>query len=69
MLRLTAPTEVPCLDRHAAPPSLPPHALQLGGPITDQVLRTLQARNQAKADAAIAALGDDWVFHPSRRIR
>ena len=43
--------------------------LPLRGPMSEQVLRELQARNDQKRQAAIAALGRDWILHPTNRVR
>lgn len=45
------------------------HPFGLLGPMSDQVLRELAARNAEKAGAAIARMGELYVFHPSKVMR
>jgi hypothetical protein len=49
--------------------AIPTGAAALRGPMTEQALRELQARNDQKRQAAIAALGHDWILHPTNRVR
>lgn len=40
----------------------------LKGVITDEAIQALRTRNQARADAAIQAMGTGYVCHPANRI-
>ncbi|MFM1991311.1 MAG: hypothetical protein RJA99_4268 [Pseudomonadota bacterium] len=45
------------------------HPYGLTGPMTEHVVRELAARITEKSQAAIASMGDRYVFHPSRILR
>lgn len=56
------------IRRPAARPDVQPEPA-LRGPMTDEYVRELQKRLAEKRAAAIAELGDRWLFHPSRTIK
>lgn len=64
MKRRTRPTPPAAPARRALP-----HPFGLEGPMSLQVTRTLAQRNADKASAAIAQLGERYVFHPSQVMR
>lgn len=57
----------------ALPTNQPAHPartepLRIAGPVTDDVLRTLQARIETKRAEALQFLGDRWILHPKNKV-